>query len=143
MTGAPHNVSIFVLSPYQLWVSWDHPPLSERDGDITGYVLYVVETASGSESEINVSATTSHTLESLHPYYMYMIKVATVTERGQGQFSSAVSARTYMAGKEGWVGGEGGGRRGKEERGGRRRLGGINRKRPQRNSNFINHQYLI
>ena len=101
---------------------WNHPPLSEWDGDITGYVLSVVERASGSGSEINVSATTSHILKSLHPYYVYTIKVATVTERGQGQFSSAVSARTDVAGKEGWVGGEAGGKRGKVEGGeGRRR----------------------
>ena len=99
MTGPPRDVSIRVLNHEQLHVSWRAPPVSDQNGEITGYRLSVTEVITQTMWTENTSDVTQLTLNGLHPNYQYLVRVAAISAAGQGNYSNAVSATTQPYGK--------------------------------------------
>lgn len=99
MTGPPGDVSITVLNHEQLHVSWRAPPVSDQNGEITGYRLSVTEVITQTMWTQITSDVTQWTLTGLHPNYQYFVRVAAISVAGQGKYSHAVSATTQPYGK--------------------------------------------
>ena len=100
VTGPPGDVSITVLNHEQLHVSWRAPPVSDQNGEITGYRLSVTEVITQTMWTQNTSDVTQLTLTGLHPNYQYLIQVAAISTAGQGKYSNTVSATTQPYGKK-------------------------------------------
>ena len=86
-SSPPLGLSVDVLSPYSLMVSWSQPPIEERNGEIVHYTVTV-------ETGANVTHWDTRDLEMilelLHPNYEYHISVAATTV-AQGPYSPELS----------------------------------------------------
>lgn len=71
-----------------LVLSWQPPPLDNQNGIIANYTANVTETETGRTFSV-VTAQTTVTLSSLHPFYTYNCTVAAVTV-DLGPFSAPV-----------------------------------------------------
>ena len=85
------------VGPTDITLSWSPPPEEAHNGEITHYVIMVLEVQTG-HSFSSSSNTEEITLGNLHPYYDYSITVAAHTIE-IGPSSSAINVRTSEAGK--------------------------------------------
>lgn len=99
-SAPPTSLSINVTSPQSLVVSWDPPPLEDRNGIIRYYIIRIRgEEEDTSLREINTqSSTTRFTVEDLHPYYNYNVSVAAGTT-ATGPFTPTVRVQIPETGQ--------------------------------------------
>jgi hypothetical protein len=83
--GTPTNMSIQLLSSESLFVSWLPPPVEMQNGIIQSYSVSV-QTTAVENATVLTSKWLNITIESLHPYYEYLVGVAAETV-GIGPFS--------------------------------------------------------
>jgi hypothetical protein len=83
--GTPTNMSIQLLSPESLFVSWLPPPVEMQNGIIQSYSVKV-QTTAVENATVLTSKWLNITIESLHPYYEYLVGVAAETV-GIGPYS--------------------------------------------------------
>ena len=77
-SAAPVQLSIRLLSPESLFVSWLPPTTEEQNGVIRSYSVSVQNIATANLT-LWTSSLLNITIESLHPYYEYKIAVAAKT----------------------------------------------------------------
>ena len=92
-SGSPQNLSVLPTSSRSVYVAWNAPPLSRRNGEIISYAINVTEVETGEELQQLNSITASLTLSSLRPYYTYSFVIAASTVIGEGPFSEAFTIR--------------------------------------------------
>ena len=95
-SAAPVNVSLSVVSPTAVNLTWSPPPMQHHNGIIVSYIVAVTEVVTDTTYTITTSDT-SLTVDSLHPYYSYVLKVAAITVE-QGPYSNKTSATTPQDG---------------------------------------------
>ena len=88
-------MSVTILSPYSLLVSWGPPPIEKQNGQI---VFYTVSVMSGVSTDFYEATEHQIELEDLHPYFEYDISVAATTV-ATGPFSSEISVNMPEARK--------------------------------------------
>ena len=79
-------------------VSWQPPPLEDRNGLITGYLVRVLGINTGDNYLLPLVNDSSVVVESLHPFYAYRFSVAAQTV-AMGPFSAAVTQKLPEGGK--------------------------------------------
>lgn len=72
--------------------------MEQQNGPIIGYVVELIETASG-RTRTNQTNSTTFQWDSLHPNYAYQCRVAARTEAGKGPYTAYVSVEMPEAGK--------------------------------------------
>ena len=87
-SDAPLNPSVLILDSETVNVSWYPPAFEHQNGVIDHYVVSVTETSTNNVSEYISYSTTLHLL-SLHPHYLYNIKIAAATT-AQGPFTEKI-----------------------------------------------------
>ena len=80
-----------------LQTTWSPPPLEQQNGPIIGYVVELIETASG-RMRTNQTDSTTFQWDSLHPNYAYQCRVAARTEAGRGPYTQYISVEMPEAG---------------------------------------------
>lgn len=91
-SGSPLNLLALPTSSRSVIVTWDPPPVSQRNGEIVSYTINVTGHESGEEFQLNLSAA-NLTLSSLRPYFTYSFTVAASTVIGEGPFSLMFTIR--------------------------------------------------
>ena len=91
------NVRGFAPDHSSIILEWDPPPTLLTNGIITAYIIKVIERETGLRFEHNTT-TTSITLDSLHPHYIYECRIAARTVE-TGPFSTVFAVQVLMAGK--------------------------------------------
>ena len=81
-----------MLSPTEIYIYWQPPPLECQNGNIDYYVLRITELDTGNTFEV-VSNFTWILLDFLHPYYTYSVQFAAVTV-AQGPFGASITFTT-------------------------------------------------
>ena len=81
-TAAPQHARGSAITSTSIFLSWSPPPLSDQNGLIE-YSIYVDEVDTDTRMQYT-SATTTTTINSLHPYYTYRCSVAAYTIVGEG-----------------------------------------------------------
>lgn len=79
-TAAPMSVEVAVFNSSALSISWRPPPITQQNGIIQGYSVHLLEDITGNEMVIDTGG--SHTeifITSLHPHYVYNLRVAAQT----------------------------------------------------------------
>ena len=84
------------ISSQTLTVSWEDPPSNTNNGILRYYTIRLLEQATGLLRTLNRTSTPV-TVEFLHPYYVYEVRVAIVTI-GVGKLSPPHSIRMPEAG---------------------------------------------
>ena len=98
--SAPSSAPVNVMAFYHLyWFSscWDNPTLENQNGVIRNHSIIIRELNTGNSIRL-VSQTTAQIFYSLHPYYNYSIRVATVTVT-VGPYSPEIFVTTLPDGK--------------------------------------------
>ena len=95
-TAPPAELTVSAYGSTSISLTWQPPPLSDRNGDITQYRLKITEQETQRHYK-ETTANTAHTLTSLHPYYNYVISVAAETV-GIGPYSSNLTQQTQESG---------------------------------------------
>lgn len=85
---SPENVVVSILSSTTLHLSW-MAPSTEQNGIIREYYLRLIEVESGMLLTYT-AATTSLTIQPLHPFYSYQCRVSAYTV-ARGPFTDAVT----------------------------------------------------
>ena len=85
-TGAPQSVTYNTTSSTTLNITWQPPPLDQRNGIIVYYKVRLIEMETNVSSVYNSSYLYIY-LTGLHPYYTYIITFAAVTIQ-EGPFGS-------------------------------------------------------
>ena len=85
-------------------VSWGEVPCPQRNGEITGYIVWYNRSGTnrqvGEEVHVNSSSTMHMTvITDLDPLTEYIIRVAAVNRHGPGPFSDPVYATTSSMSK--------------------------------------------
>ena len=86
-TSSPLIVTVEGYDPASLMVTFQRPPLIDRNGPITGHVIQYTRVGSSDMMSINVTSGTIHTISGLVAYVNYSVIVATMTVNGTGPFS--------------------------------------------------------
>ena len=79
-TATPMSVEVAVFNSSALSISWRPPPISQQNGIIQGYTVHLLEDITGNERVIDTGG--PHTeifITSLHPHYVYNLRVAAQT----------------------------------------------------------------
>jgi len=84
-TDVPQNVVLTAINSRTLHISWTPPPIEHQNGIIREYRVNITERETGMTFHL-ITAATSVTIPSLHPFYNYKCKVAAVTI-GEGPYS--------------------------------------------------------
>ena len=92
----PGNVSVHVLSPRQILVSWTPPEENAKNGLIRIYIINV--TRVDSNGEYTETSNTTSIILSVLPFRYYFISVAAVTVEA-GPFSDNIAVETPEEGK--------------------------------------------
>ena len=72
-------------------MSWQEPPPDTHNGVLRYYTVSVFEEATRTNTLLNTSGSITHfTVPSLHPYYLYRVRVAAATV-GLGPYSSPIT----------------------------------------------------
>ena len=82
-TAAPENLHLQSLTPRDLFVSWQPPPIAERNGEITHYTIGVEDEDGVDFREIETEHL-SVLVEGLQPFQLYYVYVSASTVIGQG-----------------------------------------------------------
>lgn len=100
--GAPRDVKVLALDSRSLLVSWKPPPVELQNGAIRFYaLLYRLRGQNQSEETritLNNPALRNFTIDELHKYAEYVVRVLAGTGVGDGPASRAVFARTQEDG---------------------------------------------
>ena len=88
-SAPPLNVSLSIISPTAVNLTWSPPPLQHHNGIIVSYVIAVTELITNTTNTLTTS-NTSLTVADLHPHYTYVLKVAAITVE-QGPYSNKTS----------------------------------------------------
>ena len=91
-SAPPQNVTGTGLDSQTITMSWSPPPSSDTNGVIREYRVNVTEVETGMTLNLT-TATTSITLQSLHPYYNYRCIVSAYTV-GVGPYTEVFNIRT-------------------------------------------------
>ncbi|CAL8256023.1 unnamed protein product [Merluccius merluccius] len=89
----PQNLSVVDLSATSTTLSWDPPPLAERNGRIVQY-LVVYRDINSQHNTTNTTTDTRMTVQGLRPDTTYDIRVRAFTSKGSGPLSPSVQSRT-------------------------------------------------
>lgn len=81
------------LSPRSISISWEPPPLEDRNGDIIGYSVNVTAIEIGDKFHLSLMGT-SLTQSFLRPFTTYEFRLAALTPAGVGPFSSVYRINT-------------------------------------------------
>ena len=84
-TDVPQDVVLTAIDSRTLHISWIPPPLEHQNGIIREYRVNITERETGMVFRL-ITAATSVTVPSLHPYYNYKCTIAAVTI-GEGPYS--------------------------------------------------------
>ena len=97
-SGYPENVTASAVNATAFTVQWLAPNPHNQNGVIREYKIEVVESKSGNVTYFIVQSILQITVNNLHPYYVYHIRVAAVTV-GIGPYSIEVSTQLLEAGQ--------------------------------------------
>ena len=78
-------------------LSWDLPPFDQINGHVRHYIVVVTERETASEFQ-EQPTNTQVTIQSLHPYYTYICRVAAVTT-GPGPYTGNLTIQLPEDGK--------------------------------------------
>ena len=102
----PQNVETRHTSESSLLVTWEAPPVGQRNGDILGYKVMYSRERDAEEGDaivkaINIDNPTqrSVTIDNLETYTRYRVRVSAYTSRGEGPASPTEVVRTDEDGK--------------------------------------------
>ena len=100
-SAPPSAVHLQPQSAYSISVNWTLPPLVDRNGPITGYVLRHWQANEGPETnrDTAIGLVQMHRLENLQPFTGYSVQVAAVNVNGTGPFSTFQETKTLSAGE--------------------------------------------
>ena len=95
-TASPTNLTLIPLSHSEIRVSWQEPPLSGRNGAISGYDLFMSLGSDRNQEEIiQISANMKiYTTRNLQSNTTYSVKIRARTLPGPGPFSLLIIATT-------------------------------------------------
>ena len=97
--GEPTNITILIVGPTSIHISWDHPPEDTHYGIIREYRITYTELETGAVFNTSTdSETTEVAVGSLHPFYTYMFFIVPVTVN-VGTNHTEITVRTEEAGK--------------------------------------------
>ena len=96
-TAAPLSLTVSIVNPTTVAVSWNPPPLEFRNGIIRNYTIRYFESQTNTFYTV-VSQNTSTVISSLHAFYDYSFSVAAFTVL-TGPFSNSISIQTPQARK--------------------------------------------
>ena len=82
----------------QASIDWSSPPISEHNGIIIAYYIFLIDLTTENET-VFVTNSTDIILEYLQPYTTYQYAVAAYTSVGLGPLSSHYSFKTEEDGK--------------------------------------------
>ncbi len=97
-TAAPQYVSGIAVDPTTISLEWSPPPKQHWNGIIRRYKISVLARESGSILEDSTTRLTA-TIQSLHPDYSYVCKVAAVTV-AEGVYSRTIIVSTPISSKK-------------------------------------------
>ena len=86
------------ITSESFYLSWNPPPVEDRNGPITGYAIQVTNFGTG-ESFTVTSQENSTEIRSLRPFTTYTCVVAAQTSAGIGPYSTTVMIQTDEAGE--------------------------------------------
>uniref|UniRef100_A0A1A8MRL6 Receptor-type tyrosine-protein phosphatase F n=2 Tax=Nothobranchius pienaari TaxID=704102 RepID=A0A1A8MRL6_9TELE len=89
----PQNLSVVALTSTSTRMAWEPPPLAERNGNITKYVV-MFRDINGQHNNSNNTTETQMTIQGLQPDTTYDIRVQAFTSKGGGSFSPSVQIKT-------------------------------------------------
>lgn len=93
----PSNLTLVDIGPTHIHIRWDHPPNDTHQGIIRHYNIYVnVEETQLTHFFNTTAENTELLLTSLHPYFIYHMRVVAVTVE-EGNYT-LLSARTHESG---------------------------------------------
>ena len=96
-SASPQNLTGTSVNSQTISLSWSPPPSSDTNGIIREYRVNVTEVETGVMFFLT-TASTSITLQSLHPYYNYRCIVSAYTV-GVGPYTAVFNIRTPEDGK--------------------------------------------
>ena len=88
-SAAPNSVSVYAMSSTALNVQWGPVPCIEQNGDITGYIVCVLESGE-MERYDDVGDVNEVTISELTPSTTYSIQVAAVNSIDTGPYSDLI-----------------------------------------------------
>lgn len=89
----PHSLRVVGLTATSTSLTWDPPPLAERNGKIVKYMV-VYRDINSQHNNTNSTTETQLTIEGLAPDTTYDIKVQAFTSKGEGPISPSIQSRT-------------------------------------------------
>ncbi|XP_029905095.1 protein tyrosine phosphatase receptor type Fa isoform X2 [Myripristis murdjan] len=89
----PQNLTVVGLTTTSTKLSWDPPPLAERNGRIVQYVV-VYRDINSQQNKTNSTTETHMTIQGLQPDTTYDIRVRAFTSKGGGPISPSIQSRT-------------------------------------------------
>ena len=104
-SSPPREVSVEVLGPNSVEVTWQAPPLVHHNGPILSYIIrYFPTSGSAMTQDSHVTADGGEaiqrkTLSNLDPFTRYSFRVSAVYAAGAGSFSVAVERTTEEDGE--------------------------------------------
>ncbi|VDP67523.1 unnamed protein product [Echinostoma caproni] len=98
----PERVSARWIGPYELALSWSHPPVAHWNGLLRGYTIYVYDELAREHQTFNVSATEQATvIKGLSGPNAYLIQMAASTCKGVGLRSKPLRLDPSLRGQIG------------------------------------------
>ena len=82
--------------PTTIALTWAPPPPIKVNGNLDHYVIEAIEVATGRSSQYTESSTRA-AINSLHPYYVYKLRVAAFTN-ARGPYTEYISVTTSESG---------------------------------------------
>ena len=96
-SAPPENVRVTASTSNTLRIEWAAPPLTDRNGVITGYTLQYKTNNTQSYTSLSPTTTTLATITSLNEFTEYQVRVAAATYSGLGPYSEAIVEATKEA----------------------------------------------
>ncbi|XP_029943506.1 protein tyrosine phosphatase receptor type Fa [Salarias fasciatus] len=89
----PQNLSVAGLTATSAGLTWDPPPLADRNGKVVEYAV-VYRDINSQQNHTVVTADTGVTVRDLQPDTTYDIRVQAFTSKGGGPLSPSIQSRT-------------------------------------------------
>ena len=98
-TSPPLNTTGRAVNSTAILFTWEHPLVSGRNGNITGYSLLLTELETNiTTSYRQTGARIELVVGSLHPFYQYQCVIAAETRVGRGPYADSFITRTLADG---------------------------------------------
>lgn len=94
--GFPDDFLAVVISSTSIVLTWDPPPIHERNGIITTYTI--TQVGAGNTSTLTTSALML-TVDNLRPFTSYTFDIAASTAIGRGPMSVNRTVMTFQDGR--------------------------------------------